>query len=180
MVVGISGHQRLQEDDAWPWVRDTIRSALSRVPPPLIGLSSLAIGADQLFSELILAQGGELRVILPFPKYRETFTTDKDLETYRTLLGRATSVEVLPALPDREESYLAAGQRVVDLADWMIAVWNGRQAVGLGGTGDIVQYALAKRKDVLHVDPELRRVTRLLPRDGSSSNDSLSSPRRLP
>jgi len=165
MVVGITGHQRLEKEDKWIWVRETIHSALSQVTPPVIGLSSLAIGADQLFSELILAQRGELRVILPFPKYRETFTTEKDLTTYRTLLGRAASVEILPALPNREESYLAAGQRVVDLSDWMIAVWNGRKAVGLGGTGDIVQYALAKSKEVLHVDPELRRVTRLFPRD---------------
>jgi hypothetical protein len=180
MVVGITGHQRLQEEGAWPWVRDTIRSALSRVPPPLIGLSSLAIGADHLFSELVLAQGGELRVILPFPKYRETFTTDKDLETYRALLGRATSVEILPAFANREESYLVAGQRVVDLSDWMIAIWNGRKAVGLGGTGDIVQYAAEQKKEVLHVDPVLTKVTRLLLGDGGSLNDSLSPPRRLP
>jgi hypothetical protein len=165
MVLGITGHQRIPQENVWPWVRDTLREVLSQAPPPLIGLSSLAIGADQLFSELILEQNGELRVVLPFPRYQETFTTEKDLENYRTLLGSAASVESLTARPNREESYLAAGQRVVDLSEWMIAVWNGRKAVGLGGTGDVVQYALAEHKDVLHVDPELRRVTRLLPRD---------------
>jgi hypothetical protein len=180
MVVGITGHQRLLEENAWLWVREAIHSALSQAPPPVIGLSSLAIGADQLFSELILAQRGELRVILPFPKYRETFTTAKDLTTYRTLLGCAASVEILPVLPNREESYLAAGQRVVDLSDWMIAVWNGRKAAGLGGTGDIVQYAIEKRKEVVHVDPELRRVTRLLPRDLNQLDDSLPLPRQVP
>jgi hypothetical protein len=165
MVLGITGHQRLQKENTWPWVRETLCSVLSQAPPPLIGLSSLAVGADQLFSELILAQGGGLHVILPFPRYRETFPTGRDLDRYRSLLGNAASVEVLPALPNREESYLAAGRRVVDLSDRVIAVWNGRQAVGLGGTGDVVQYALANRKDVLQVDPELRRLTRFLPRD---------------
>ncbi len=68
----------------------------------LTGLSSLAIGADQLFSELILALGGGLEVILPFPRYRETFASETDLERYRSLLGSAASINVLPALPKRE------------------------------------------------------------------------------
>jgi hypothetical protein len=161
VVLGVTGHQKLDDEEAWEWVAEEISAALSRSPPPLIGLSSLAVGADQLFAALVLARGGELRAVLPFAAYAETFSTGKDLDGYRALLGRAAAVEVLRARSGRQESYLAAGQRVVDLSDMVIAVWNGEEAAGLGGTGDIVRYALEGYKELLHVDPVRREVRRL-------------------
>jgi hypothetical protein len=140
-------------------VADAIRAALSPIEAPWVGISSLAVGADQLFASLALELGGELRVVLPFPTYAETFAPGKDLDGYRDLLARARAIEVLPATASREQSYLAAGQRVVDLSDWMIAVWNGKQAAGLGGTGDIVRYAVEGDKRVLHIDPTTKGVT---------------------
>ena len=161
MVIGVTGHQRLREERDWIWVEEAIHAVLHRVPPPLVGLSSLAIGADQLFARLILQHGGELRVILPFSKYAETFTTVKDLAEFRSLLDQATVVEVLNELPDRQESYLAVGQLMVDLSDQMIAVWNGEAAAGLGGTGDIVRYSQAKQRPVLHINPETGEINQI-------------------
>jgi hypothetical protein len=158
MVIGITGHQRLQEGRDWTWVERAIHATLDCAPLPLVGLSSLAIGADQVFARLILQHGGDLRVILPFSKYEEIFTAVKDLAEFRSLLDKAAAVEVLNELPDRQESYLAAGQRVVDLADRMIAVWNGKPAAGLGGTGDIVRYSQAKQRPVLHINPETGEI----------------------
>jgi len=158
MILGVTGHQRLSDESAWPWVEQTLRSILAEVPRPLIGLSSLAVGADQLFAELVLEQGGELRALVPFATYEETFTPGPDRDRYRALLERATAAEVLPAQATKEESYLAAGQRVVDFADGLIAVWDGKAAAGLGGTGDVVRYARDTGKDVLHVDPVRRKV----------------------
>jgi hypothetical protein len=56
-------------------------------------------------------------------------------------------------------SYLAAGKRVVDMSDVMVAIWNGKPAEGLGGTADIVQYALAQKKPVIHINPTARTST---------------------
>lgn len=162
MVVGIAGHQKLPEE-AWSWVEEELRSAIAQAPAPLIGLSSLAIGADQLFAKLILEHGCELRVVLPFPAYAETFTSGSDLASYQFLRAHASSVEELSSLPSREESYMAAGRRIVALSDRMIAVWDGREAAGLGGTGDVVHYALWIYREVLHLNPESQRVIRLLP-----------------
>jgi hypothetical protein len=158
MVLGITGHQKLHDAEAWHWVGTALQSALAEVSPPLIGCSSLAVGADQLFAELVLRHGGELRVILPFSAYEETFTSGDDRESYIDLLDRAAAVEILSACVTKEEAYLAAGQRVVDLAERIIAVWNGQKAAGLGGTGDIVRYALTSGKEVLHLNPVLREV----------------------
>ena len=161
MVIGITGHQKLQQKTDWSWVEKAIHAILSRVPPPLIGLSSLAVGADQVFARLILQHGGELRVVLPFSKYEEIFATVHDLAEFRSLLGRAATVEILTECPDRQESYLAAGQRVVDLSDRMIAVWNGKTAAGLGGTGDIVHYSQSKQRHVLHINPATGEIKQI-------------------
>lgn len=160
MIIGITGHQRLHDDADWTWVANTLRSALSGISSPLVGISSLAVGADQLFAELVLARGGALHVVLPFPNYADTFHEGAHLEHYRTLLDQATHVEVLPARSTREESYLSAGQRVVDLSDQLWAVWNGGKAEGLGGTGDVVYYAKSIGRPILHIEPVGKIVTR--------------------
>lgn len=153
MSLAITGHQTLAVAGDWSWVREALLATLRELPPPLICYSSLATGADQIFAELVLARGGELRVVLPFATYEETFTAEADLESYRSLLRRAAAVEVLTEQTDRELSYWAAGRRVVDLAGRVLAVWNGQPAVGLGGTGDVVAYALSSGKPVLHFNP---------------------------
>jgi len=158
MILGITGHQKIPGEYSWEWVEQVLHSTLSLASSPLIGLSSLAIGADQLFARLVLQHGGEIRVILPFPSYIEIFKTEADRIKYRELLERAASVEMLAPDPNPEASYLAAGQRIVDLADRMIAIWNGKPAAGLGGTGDIVDYALGKGKEVLHINPLSQRI----------------------
>ena len=153
MVVGITGHQKLEEKDCWLWVESVIRTALAEVPRPLVGVSSLAIGADQLFAKLVLESGGCLEVVTPFPGYWQTFTPGQARAEYQSLLDRASRVDVLPPRDNWEESYLAAGQLVVERSDLMIAVWNGKTAVGLGGTGDMVRYARQLSRKVLHIDP---------------------------
>jgi hypothetical protein len=161
MIVAITGHQKLADASGWDWVREALLAALSEVSRPLIGCSSLAAGADQIFAELVLARGGELRVVLPFAAYEQTFEAAADRGSYRTLYRRAAAVEVLTESPDRERSYWAAGRRVVDLAERVLAVWDGKPAAGLGGTGDVVAYALAAGKPVLHLNPVSRHVRRL-------------------
>lgn len=69
-------------------------------------------------------------------------------------------IEVLPRKTSDEESYLAAGQKVVELSNVMIAVWNGKPAAGLGGTADIVDYARQKNKQICHINPLTRTVTK--------------------
>lgn len=160
MVIGITGHQRLEDDSAWLWVEDRLRSILREIPHPFTGVSSLAIGADQLFAELVLDLGGHLHAVLPFSAYADTFTTSVHRSRYQALLARATNVEILPTRQSPQESFLAAGHRVVDLCELLIAVWNGKEAAGLGGTGDIVAYAGSTGRAGLHVHPGRRQISR--------------------
>jgi len=131
----------LQSADQWRWVRSEITAILSGAEPPLTGISSLAIGADQVFAEVVLALHGSLEVVIPFETYERTFENRVDRAKFHRLRAAASRIEVLTGARDAEEAYLNAGKRVVDLSESMIAVWDGEPARGLGGTAQIVEYA---------------------------------------
>jgi hypothetical protein len=167
MRIGVTGHQRLEDAAAWGWVREEIRAALRELPGPHTGLTSLAAGADQLFAEVVLEAGGGLHVVLPFEGYERKLAGGA-LARYERLLRRADEVEVLDGrADDAEAAYLAAGKRVVDAAERVVAVWNGRPAAGIGGTGDVVAYANSRGTPVIHLDPIARvRADRVAPLSG--------------
>src|SRR6266568_8963377 len=157
-TVGITGHQRLPREDDWAWVASQIKASVNQLSPPFKGISSLAIGADQLFAEAVLEAGGSITAVIPFDSYADTFK-GSDRLNYQRLRGLSSTVETLPRIGSDEECYMAAGRRVVDLADVLLAVWNGKQAAGLGGTGDVVQYAITKNKLVIHINPTDQTVS---------------------
>ena len=113
---------------------------------PIRGISSLAEGADQIFASQALALGGHLIAVIPCADYEASFTVPAALDRYRKLKQRANEIVELDFDTPGEEAYWAAGQKVVDLADEMLAVWDGKESGGLGGTADVV--AFARRKGV--------------------------------
>lgn len=158
MKVGFTGHQHRPGID-WDWVEKAITNELRQAGKPLIGLSSLAEGADQIFADAVLREGGSLRVIIPTKDYAKYFE-GAALEHYHFLREKA-EVEELNKSGNSEEAFMAAGQRIVDDADQIIAVWDGRPAQGLGGTADIVHYACKQGKYIAHVNPISREVSYL-------------------
>jgi hypothetical protein len=60
-----------------------------------------------------------------------------------------------------ERAFLEAGKIIVELSDMMFAVWDGKQAEGQGGTGDVVNLAQNKAKMVLHINPIARSIVRV-------------------
>lgn len=157
MRVGCTGHQAREGID-WPWVKNTIQARLASLEGPVVGLSSLAIGADQVFARAVLDAGGELHVVLPTADYMDRLE-GQVRSAAEGLLHRASSTTVLQPRETREDGYLAAGMYIVDASDLVIAVWDGEDAVGRGGTGDIVGYAQSTRKRLYIIDP-IKRTTR--------------------
>ncbi len=152
MILGVTGHQELGSDQTIQWVRLKLREIIARHPIDS-GLTCLARGADQLFAEALLEEEIPYTAILASRDYETTFSDQKSLEKYNYLLQRAAKVIVLDNESASEEAFFAAGKQVVDGCDCLIAVWNGLPARGLGGTGDVVQYAIKKRRKVIHIDP---------------------------
>src|SRR6185503_18412487 len=110
MLIGISGHQRLQNPDSWEWVRRELENTLTSFAQPIVGITSLAIGADTLFARVVLELGGSLKVVVPFAGYEEKFEEDQARQEYLDLLNQAASVEVLRKRGTDEEAYYAAGK----------------------------------------------------------------------
>jgi hypothetical protein len=151
MRVGLSGHQEMP-DVAWDFASTSIDDYITD-HGELTGICSLAVGSDQLFADKIVASGNELYVVIPCKNYEATFD-EAGLGEYKTLLEAAANTETLDFTEPSEEAFFAAGKRVAELSDELIAVWDGEAAQGLGGTADIVKYAKALGKTVLLVWPE--------------------------
>ena len=143
MRIGVTGHQDIPAE-ALEYVIKGINGALDGAKDGLVGVSSLAVGADQFFASLVLERGGRLEVILPSNGYEKTFSRSEDLTRFHSLLERATTIETLSFTEPSEEAYLAAGCRVVVLSEVLLTIWDGEPAKGKGGTADIVQYAKSR------------------------------------
>jgi hypothetical protein len=154
LVVGFSGHRRLADDEV---IRAALRLAVDQLSAGgrrLMAIASAASGADTLFLEEIVGRSLPLLLILPFPlaRFREDFT-ETEWQRVQPLLKAATSVEELSGPESDEQAYLATGVLTVDRCDVLIAVWDGQPARGVGGTGEIVEYARAMSKPLLLIDP---------------------------
>ena len=84
------------------------------------------------------------------------------VEEFRRLLSLSANTVELSFEAPSQEAYLLAGQRVADMSDLVVAVWDGAVARGKGGTGDIVAYSQRRGKPVFQIDPR-RRTCGMLP-----------------
>lgn len=178
--VAVTGHRKIADEAA---VAGAIEGVLSRIErllaeadaiePCWTIVSPLARGADQIAAKTLLNRvHARLEVLTPFPlaDYRKDFSADGELASFEELLARAAVVEELPcheqdaavrsgcndeALEDlRNAAYLKVGERVVEVSEILLAVWDGREAAGVGGTAEIVEYAIERDRVVLWIDAE--------------------------
>jgi hypothetical protein len=121
---------------------------------PLLVLSALAEGGDQLVAQEALAAGA--RVIAPLPLPREVYARDFSADGQATLAQLCQRVEVLPlpllpgntaaavAIPGaaRDRQYAHAGVFISSHSHILLGLWNGRSSDLLGGTAQVVRYHL--------------------------------------
>jgi hypothetical protein len=153
--VGISGHRELGDNAVLNFVQDQIEVLLVDLKQnheKIIALSALAKGADTVFAEIALKQCFELEVIIPFSDYEGDFDTHESLQSYQMLSEKATKIHQLRFKNRSNEAYLAGGYWIVDHCDLLVVVWNGKPAVGKGGTGDVVKYAKGNKRCFWHIN----------------------------
>lgn len=138
--LGVTGHRAIPSS-VLPFVRTALRLQLSRTGVALEALSCLAAGADQLFADLALAHGVPVTAVIPGMDYEAHLGDDAAQASYRRILRSCAHRVDLPVQPTHEEAYFAAGRWIVEHSDELLAVWDGRPARGLGGTGDVVAHA---------------------------------------
>ena len=151
--IGITGHRDLVNRKE---TRNEIAYSFcyfKELDKDLLAITSIAAGADLLFTEEAIRHNIPLQIELPFTfeDYKNDFNKH-DLQKLESIVKKYRYNEA-PTLKtntkeERNNAYLAIGQKIVDLSDIVIAVWDGKDAKGKGGTGDIVNYALSKNKQI--------------------------------
>ncbi|WP_433332310.1 hypothetical protein [Spirillospora sp. CA-294931] len=160
MRIAITGHRDL-DCHTTDLVEAEIRALLARFGRNIVGVSCLAAGADQIFARAVLNLGGRLEVVLPWAGY-ETTLAGRARRGFDELRTRASATRVLTRLGQDSHSYLAAGLRLLDDADALIAVWDGHAARGRGGTAEIAHHARQRHLPVHRVwPPTATRTTAL-------------------
>ena len=158
LVVGVTSHRDLDPQQL-PALRAHLLAALTELRDQfpdlsLIVLSPLAEGGDRLAAEVGLELGARLVVPLPMPAdmYAADFSTPTSRAQFERLLAQAEVIQLpLPADnpdellhpgPARDRQYMLAGLHVASHCHVLLALWDGRENGGLGGTAQIVRYYL--------------------------------------
>ena len=153
MRIAITGHRGLPAATEC-LIDRAIREQLAAYPgSELVGVSNLADGADQLFARAVLDAGGQLEVIVPAVQYRNGLP-EAAHATYDALLGKAARVDRLDRVDSTEDAHMEASTIMLDRADRLFAVWDGKPARGYGGTADVVAEARDRGIPVTVIWPE--------------------------
>ena len=157
LVVGVTGHRNLAAHEI-ETVRARVRECFTQLQRdfpqlPLVVLSSLAEGADQLVAEEALAAGARLVAPLPLARdlYAQDFTDPVARAKFDALCARAqvlelplladnTQAAVATASPARDRQYTQAGIFVASHSHILLALWDGRPSAHIGGTAQIVRF----------------------------------------
>lgn len=117
-----------------------VRRFLRAYAPRVVGISCLALGADQIFAAAVLDLGGVLEAVVPAREYGEG--------AFHALLAVAGEIRRLPFERASPEAYAAANELLIETADLLVAVWDGLPARGSGGTAEAVAAAERRRLPV--------------------------------
>jgi hypothetical protein len=146
LSIGVCGYRSLAELEK---VVAGVGQALQRIEAVFSGrslriLSALAEGADRhALGPLLERPGSKLVAVLPLDKYDylSDFETSDSKDEFLRLLSGADDVIELPAQAERDRAYEAAGDSICEQADVLIAVWDGQNGQGRGGTATVVARA---------------------------------------
>ena len=165
LVIGVTGHRDPRDEDIEELKR-RIRQVFDGIAndyltadgaTPVIVLSSLAKGADQLVASVALERGAILIAALPMPleEYRKDFDfglAPDVLSEFDRLLARAAAAPEMPLLDGatleavhddagrRAMQYREAGLYIVRHCQILLALWDGDESdIKTGGTAEIVR-----------------------------------------
>ncbi len=150
--LGITGHRSLPPHTV-QLIDTALHDALAEYGDSVTGVTSLADGADQLFARAVLDRGGQIEVIVPATRYRDSLLRESHAE-YDDLLDHAVKVHRLDFTESTAESHMAASELMLSMISELLAVWDGQPARGYGGTADVVTHARDRGRRVRLVWPD--------------------------
>ena len=168
IVIGITGH-RLLDTNQKVRIKPVIKKALENImfiererdsATSFVALTPLAEGADSLFAQVAVELGIQLHIILPYEKelYKKGFSNDELRHEFDLIYDAVDDnhKRELSQLNGREANqlFLELGMEMVHSTDYLLAIWNEKEAKGKGGTADTVLYGMSKKKNLLLINPE--------------------------
>ena len=159
LVIGVTSHRNIparEIESIRARVRELFAQFQHQFPHlPLVVLSALAEGGDQLVAQESLNLGARLIAPLPLPRemYAQDFTDAATRATFDSLCTQAHVIQ-LPLLPghtlidiaqsgvERNRQYAQAGAFVARHCHLLLAIWDGKTSDKLGGTAQVVEYYL--------------------------------------
>jgi hypothetical protein len=153
----------------------------ARTPIVFTVLTPLAEGADRLVAEQVLKRSlSRIEVVLPLTvdDYLMDFATVESRVEFERLLSRARhpiSLREAPLAADyppgevasaRTLAYEDVGRYVVTHCDVLLALWDGEEARGRGGTADVIRYAKETGRPVVIVSTGESEAIELHPGNG--------------
>lgn len=167
IIIGITGHRAHRLKDHLPFVDSEVREQLQDIKRQYTDcrfavLSALADGSDRLVADIAVEMlGADLYVALPLPYeiYKRSLGHDSHLsnqasnEEFQRFVGRAQVYFEMPLRfggaqlleqddaegeHARAQQYALAGAYIVSRCHELIAVWDGQDAKGVGGTAQVV------------------------------------------
>jgi hypothetical protein len=168
LVVASTGHRHFPSAD-----NPKLEVSVSEVLQTLSGkcqhspkwlLNGLAEGADRLVARCALSLGWELHAIIPvsIEAFEATMSSDQAREEFRDLLGNCSSVSLVALSADQPEQMFVDVANILCIhAQLLIALWDGIDALGPGGTGEVVKkFREGVREGVSDVGPVYHIYTR--------------------
>ena len=158
-TIGVTGHRQIAANctaKIEAAVLSILEGVRAKAPDaPLLLLTGLAEGADRLVARLAVERfGAELVAVLPraADDYRQDFATADSKAEFDRLLASARLVVAPPpgtgggtGHTEPTDGYLWAGNFTALHSHLLIALWDGDEARGDGGTAEIVQAKLKGR-----------------------------------
>ncbi|MEO5811373.1 MAG: hypothetical protein ABIU96_00880 [Rhodanobacter sp.] len=159
LVIGVTSHRNIPAREAES-IRQRVQEFFAQLQHdfpelPLVVVSALAEGGDQLVAQEALDAGARLIAPLPLPLelYADDFHDPQVHATFTSLCARAQVIN-LPLLPDntahgictpgpqRDRQYGQAGVFIARHCHLLLAIWDGKPSKRLGGTAQVVEYYL--------------------------------------
>ncbi len=173
--VGVTGHRldridEMQLQAGAPAIESLLRSIVARTGTLLAQhrelftpegadfrmLSGLAEGSDQHVAGIASRCGFSLHAVLPFHRdaYARDFQGPTSSTAFEALLASSQRVFEMPGdRAEPERAYEMAGIGILAHADVLLAVWDGNDSRGPGGTAEVVRMALKRGLPVVRFDP---------------------------
>src|SRR5579863_500980 len=182
VAIGFTGHRNLpDESKSRACILKFLQQYKAGTNKTVYGVSSAAAGGDLLFAESCIQVGLPIRILLPAPK--EQFREDFDEPTWNravSVMEHAISVEVIGSGETKEERYYECGVETVQQSQMLLALWDGKPSLGLGGTEEIVTFAKGQERPVVWIHSITGEVQHFHQEKESFIDPELDFPNGLP